>query len=123
MNLVNDINLEFSELRGKAHLLNQSADIIHRVVGSGIQFVNVQGSSFIEGSTGFTLSASFYIFCLIETVDGLGEDTRASGFTYTSGTAKQECLSQMVVFDGVFQRIGNRSLPHYRIKGLRAVFT
>ena len=42
VNLVDDIDLVLTDLRGNAHLLDKASDVFHRVVGGGIKFVDVE---------------------------------------------------------------------------------
>ena len=58
MHFVDDVYAVFPYLRQNPHLLYQSADIVHAVIGSGIQFVNIQRTPGIESLTGFALQGS-----------------------------------------------------------------
>lgn len=57
MHLVDDEYRVASLLGYDTHLLDKVADIVHRVVGCGIQLVNIQRASLVERATRFTLVA------------------------------------------------------------------
>ena len=48
MNLIDDEDLIFSDCRRDTHLVDQRTDIVDRVVGGSIQFMNIIGTLFIE---------------------------------------------------------------------------
>ncbi len=48
MNLIDDEYLIFSDCRRDTHLVDQRTDIVDRVVGGSIQFMNIIGTLFIE---------------------------------------------------------------------------
>jgi hypothetical protein len=68
VDLVYNIDFELTELRRVAHLIDQAADILHRVVGGGIQFENIE-----RVGLGLFLKA----------VDEPGHNAGAGSFTYT----------------------------------------
>lgn len=103
MYLIYDIDLVFSCLRRETYLLYQRPDIIYRVVGRSIQFVDIEGTSFIEGGTGMTLITRFPIRLQVFTVDCFGQYTGTGCFTHTSRTAEQEGMCQLVVTDRIFK--------------------
>ena len=43
VDLINDVDLELSGLWCEAHLVNQTSNIVHRVVRGGIEFEDIQG--------------------------------------------------------------------------------
>ena len=58
-------------------MITEGTDIIHRVVGCGIQFVNIERALLVEGHTRLTSIASLMVCCRVKTVDGF--DTRNYG--------------------------------------------
>ena len=42
VHLVDDVDLESAYLRGEAHLINQLADVVHRLIGGRIQLKNIK---------------------------------------------------------------------------------
>jgi hypothetical protein len=107
VNLVNDVDFELAKLRGIANLVDKVTNVIYRVVGSGVQFKNIQG-----------IAVLFF-----KAIDQSGYDARTSGFAYTTGTAKQKGLRKFIGVDGIFERGGNVFLSHYFIKACGSVFT
>jgi hypothetical protein len=71
---------------------------------------------------GITGVAGFCFRGWVETIDGFGQNAGSCGFADPARTTEQKGLCQVIVLDGVFERIGNGELPNNRIKGLRAIF-
>jgi hypothetical protein len=44
MHLINDINAVFSYLGQDTHFIDETPDIVHRVVGGSIEFMNIKGA-------------------------------------------------------------------------------
>ena len=65
--------------------------------------------------------AGFAIRQLPFAVDGLCQDPGTSGLTYTTRTAKQKSVGELVIADGIFQGSGNVFLSHHRIERLGSV--
>ena len=59
----------------------------------------------------------------METVDGLGKNSRAGCLTYASGTAKQVGMSQLTRADGILQGGGQCTLSDHRIERGGAVLS
>lgn len=110
VNLVDDVHLVFSKLGRVAHLIDQIADVVHRVVGGGVEFVDVQGVGVFRSA-------------LLETVDHAGYDTRTGGFSHSPWPAKQHGLRQLLTFNGVLERCGDVLLTHHLFKPLRSVLS
>src|SRR5690606_17603228 len=98
VNFVDDVDLVLAVLRRVPHLVDQVADVVHRIVGCGVQFEDVQRIEFR---------------LIFEAVDQPCDDPRAGGFAHAAGTAKEECLRQLVVVDGIFQRGGDVLLTYH----------
>ena len=50
VNLIDDEHFVFAHLRRNVHLLNELADVVNTVVGCCVEFVNVVGALFVEGT-------------------------------------------------------------------------
>ena len=59
MYLIDDVDLVNAHLRGNPNLVDQTPDIIHRIVGSAVEFIDVEGSIFIKRDAGGTGIACF----------------------------------------------------------------
>ncbi len=123
MNLVDDVDLVLPDLRWNPHLFHQTADVIHRVVGSSVQLVNVERGVVVEGTARLAFVAGLKVLGGVEAVDGLGHDTGTGGLAHATRTAKQEGLCQSVVADGILQGVGDGALTHDGVEGHRPVFS
>jgi len=123
MNFIHNINLVLTRLGGKPHLFHQGPDIVHRVIGSGIQFMDIKGRALIKGPAGSTFIASFPVAPEVLAIDRFSQYPGAGRLTHSPGAAKQKGVRQLFAPDGIFKRGGNMSLPHNRIKGLWPVFS
>ena len=122
MHLVDDEHRVATLLRDDAHLLDEVADIIHRVVRRSIELVNIERATFVERATRLALVAGLATVG-VEAVDGLGEDTRTGGLTYTSRTTEEVGVGQLTSLDGILEGRGYVSLSHNRCEGCGAIFT
>jgi hypothetical protein len=121
VHLINDVYLVLATLRCVAHLLYQRADIFYTVVGGGIQFVDIERGVFVETLARSTGAAGFGIRAQILAVDGAGKYAGAGGFAYTTRPAKEECLAQLFVADGILKGTRHMLLPYYIRKPCRTV--
>ncbi len=121
VDLVDDEYRVTAHLRDDAHLLDQRADVLHRVVRCGVQLVDVQRAALVERAARFALVAGF---CAVgaQAVDGLCKDAGAGGLSHAAGTAEEVGMGQLGALDGVFERRGNMFLPDDRGEGRGAVF-
>ena len=99
MHLIDNIYLIFTDLWRDAHLFHQLTDIIHRIVGSGIKFMDIIRPLFVESHTRFAFVAGFTIGSRRHTVDGFGEDSRTSSLSHPARSAKQISMSQFLGSD------------------------
>src|SRR5690554_6646489 len=109
MDLVDDVYLVLPDLWGDPNLIDQAADIVHRVVGCRIEFKNVEGIILV-----FPLLAVL--------VYPLGQNPGTGGLADSPGATEQQGLCQMIVFNGTEQGVGYGLLSHHILKGLWAVF-
>ena len=103
-------------------LLNQVADIVHRVIRRSVELVDGEAASLVEALARLTLATSVALGSWVEAVDGLGEDARAGGFAHTPWAAEEIGVCEFLPCDGVFEGCGDVALAHNRFEGLRAVF-
>src|SRR5690606_5251554 len=102
MNLINDVHLIATGLRRYAYLFNKAADVFHRVVGGGIELMNIEGVTVLERKAAVARAAGFCFRRQVLAIDGFGKNTGAGGFTNTAGTTEQKCLSKLIVLDRIF---------------------
>src|ERR1043165_3170964 len=111
VHLIDDGYLIATLLRCKAYTVYEFPDIIHRVIGGGIQFKDVERGILIEGAAGRTFAASLNIGCQILAINGSGENTRTGGLSYAPGTAKQEGMCKVLSANGILEGGRNMLLP------------
>ena len=67
-------------------------------------------------------TTSFSIGRQVFAINGFGKYSCTSGFSNPAWTAEQKCLRQLIIFNGIFQCIGNMLLTNNGLEGCRAVF-
>ena len=67
--LINDVHLKVAHLRSKAHLVNQVADVVNRVVGSRIQLVNVQRLATLKALARIALTTRLNVLAQVLAVE------------------------------------------------------
>ena len=122
MNLIYYIYTIFPNLWRDPHLFSQVPDVINRIIGCRIQFMNIKSPGFVKGSARFTGIAGFGIITYTGAVYGLGKNPGTGGFAYSPGTAKQVGMAQVIMLYGILQCIGDRRLSNYRSKCFGSVF-
>ena len=123
VHLVNDIDLVFSHLWRYAHLISQRTDIIHRVIGSRIQFVDIIGALLVKSLARLTLIARFVLAGRVQTVDCFCEDAGAGCLAYPSRATEEIGMCQLVADNRILKSGRKRMLSNNRTKSGRSVFT
>ena len=122
MNLIDDKQRVFANLRHNAHLLDKRTNIVHRVVRCGIQLVNIQRATLVEGTARLALVASLGTYG-VKTVYRLGKNAGTRSLTHSTGTAEEVGVRQLSTLNGVLQRRGDTLLTHHRGKCCGTVFS
>ena len=120
MNLVDNKNRVATLLRYDAHLLDKVADVVYRVVGCGIQLVNIERTTLVERTTRLALVAGLAIL-RIQTVDCLGKDAGTGGLAYTARAAEEVGVCQLTTLNSVLQGRCYMTLTHDRSEGRGAI--
>ena len=123
VHLVDDEHLVLARLGRDAHLFNEFADVVNRVVGSGIEFMDTKRTSLVEGSARFALPTWVAMFIEVLAVDGLCKDAGAGGLSHATRPTEEIGMSQAVGENGILERSGQRPLSHNGVKGHRSVFS
>ena len=89
VHLIDNKNLVFSDGRRDAHLVNQRADIIDRVIRSRIQLVDIVRPLFVESLARFAFVASLTLSSRVQTINRLGKNTGTRSLTHAARTTKQ----------------------------------
>ena len=122
VHLIDDEHLVAAHLRRRLYLLDKRADVVDRVVGGGVDLVDVKAAPLVECLAAVALVAGFAVLLPVLTVDGLGEDARASRLAHAARAAEQVGVGQFAALYGSYHGGGKRLLAHNIVKTLRAVF-
>jgi hypothetical protein len=104
-------------------LLHEVSDIVHRVVGSGIEFINIEGAAILERLAGITFATCFKLSSHFFAVDGFGENSGTGSFAHPSWPTEKEGLSEVVVFYCILERGSDVLLPYYTLEICWSVFS
>lgn len=88
MDLIDDVDPLADIGRGVNGFVPQCTDLIHAVVGSGVQLQYVQKAAAFDSYAGRALAAGISIYRML-TVDSLGQDFGAGGFSRAAGTGEE----------------------------------
>jgi hypothetical protein len=113
MDLVYDIYAIGSDLGRDPDLFSEGSDIVHGIVGGGVQLMDAVGTVFVEGEAGFTLVTGLTRIGDVTAIYGLGKDPCTGGFSYSTGTAEQVSMTQMIVYNGIPECGGNGGLTDH----------
>ena len=90
-------------------------DILHAVVGGGVNLHHVHGGAGDDGPAGRTFVAGASVHRVL-TVDCPGEDLRDTGFTGSTGSAEQVGVADASRRDLIFQGLYDGVLSLYVLK-------
>ena len=121
MNLVDDEDGVAARLGNDAHLLDQGADVVHRVIRRGVELVDVERTVLVEAAARFARVAGLGTVRTLA-VDRLGEDAGTSRLAHSARTAEEVGMCQLTPLDGVLEGRGDVLLPDHRREGRGAVF-
>ena len=120
MHLVDNKDRVTALLRNDAHLLDEVADVIYRVVRRCIQLVNIKRAALVERTARLTLVTRLAIAGILA-VDSLREDAGTRCFTYTAGAAEEVGVGKLSALYGILQCRSDMSLPDNRCEGCWAI--
>ena len=123
MHLVDDIDTVSAHLRRYPHLIHQSLDVIHTVVGCGIKLMDTVGPAFRKREARLTCTARLHLVGRIGTVDHLCEYARSGGLSHSTRTAEQVGMSQLPPENGILESLGYVVLSDECAEGVRPVFS
>ena len=116
MHLVDDENLVAAHLWRHAHLFDERADVLHGVVGGGIQFVNIETALLLKGFATLAIPTCLARLGGREAVDGARKDAGAGGFAHASWTAEEVGVCQFARGNGILQCRGQCALSHHAVE-------
>ena len=123
VDLVDDVHAVAPHLRRDLYLLQKGADVVHAIVGRGVELVDVVRAAFLERQAGFAFAAGLHILPRTGTVDGFGEDAGGAGFTHSAGAAEKVCMCQLTPLDGVLEGAGDIVLTNEGLERVGPVFS
>ena len=103
MHLVDDVNLIGADAGGIGCFVPQVADVVHAVVGGGVDLHHVQDGAVVDAAAHLALAAGVAAL-VVRAVDGLGEDLGAGGLAGAAGAGEQVGVTHPVGGDLVLQR-------------------
>ena len=104
------------------HLVDQGTDVIDRVVGGGIEFMDIIRTLLVECLAGFAFVTGFPVGSRIQTIDRLGKDTGTRSLAHSTGTAKEVGMSQLVTLYCILKCSCQGLLAYHTTKSRRTVF-
>ena len=110
MDLIDDIHFVLTNARWDPDLLIERPDIFNRIVRGSVQLEDIERIIVVLILDGIL-------------VDLTSQDSGARRFTNSTGTAEQECLSEMIIPDLVIQSLGHMTLSDHLFKGGWSVFS
>ena len=121
MHLVDDINALFQRRGRKGGLLPDVADVVHAVVGSGVDLADIQRRVFQNGAAGGTLIAGRAIHRMLA-ADSPGQDLSAGSLSCAPGAGEQISVAYPPGLHLRLQRRGHMLLPEHIVKDQRPPF-
>ena len=122
MHLVHDIHPLTNLGRGIDRIVPQIPDVVHAVIGCGIDFQHIHTGPGINGPAGLALIAGVAVI-RVQTVDRLCQNFGAAGLARAPGACKKVSMAQLAGDHLGFQGLGHCQLPRHIVKGLRAIFS
>ncbi len=121
MHLIDDIDRIASHLRRYLHLVHQGLDVLHAVIGGGIQLVYAVGTPLLERTARLALPAGFHIRTRSGAVDGLREDARRRSLADPARAAEKIGVGQLSPAYGVLESPGDIVLTYKGLETVRAI--
>jgi len=121
MNFVDDVDF-VSTLRGReVDLIAQVADIVHAVVGGGVDLDHIHEAVFVDGFAVLTFVARTLSRVFVETVHRLRQQTRDSGLARSAWTCEEIGVTDSICLNGVGQGLDDVVLSDHGIPLFGAV--
>ena len=124
--LVDDIHPVFGHRRGEVDLLAQIPDVVHPVVGRGVDFHHIHDGAAVDALADVALVAGVAIHGM-EAVDRLGHNLGAGGLARPAGPGEQIRVGQTAGLQFVFEgrrdvvlpiHVGERLGPPFAVQHL-----
>ena len=116
MDLVDDVHPLGHCRRGVGRLVPEGADLVHAVVGGGVQLQHVQDGPALDAQAGRAGVAGVAVHGVLA-VDGPGQDLGAGGLAGAPGAGEEIGVAQTAGGHLPLERLGNMGLAHHIVKG------
>lgn len=121
MDLVDDVDFEFSAGGGVGDAFAEVLDLVDAAVGGAVDFQDIQtaalGDLLADVLVGVEIDAR-----ALGAVEGLGEDARGGGFADPAGADKEKGVGEATLGDGVGEGFDNVFLADEFREGTGAIF-
>ena len=117
VDLVDDIDPLFDSGGGVDGLVPQGPDLVHTVIGRGVQLQNVQKAAVLNAKAGGTGAAGVPVHGMLA-VYGLGENFRAGGLSGAPGAGEEVSVGGAAFGHLLLQGLGDMALPRDVREGL-----
>ena len=119
VDLVHDVDPFTDGGGGIDRLVPEGADLVHAVVGGGVQLQHVQDGAVFDAQTGGALVAGVAVLGILA-IDRPGQDLGAGGLAGAPGAGEQVGVGQPVPGHLLLQRVGDVGLAHHVVEGAGA---
>ena len=116
VDLIHDVHTLPHGGGGVHRLVPQGADLVHAVVGGGVQFQHVQNGAVFDAQTGGAPVAGVAIHRSLA-VYRPGQDLGTGGLAGAPGASEQIGVGEPVPRHLLLEGVGNVALPHHVVKG------
>lgn len=87
--LIDDVHLVLTQGGSYVYLVDEGANVVHGVIGGGIELHYIVGALTIGGYTAFALVAGFALGGTVLAVNGFSKNACAGSFAHATRTAKR----------------------------------
>ncbi|MBV6466622.1 MAG: hypothetical protein PGMFKBFP_01942 [Anaerolineales bacterium] len=122
VDFVNDVDFEFALCGGEIYFVAQVTDIVHRGVGGGVNFNEVEEAIFVDGAAVVAFVAGTLGLVVVQAVDGFRQQTRQRGLARAARTREEIGVRHAVSDNGVAEGLHDVLLADDFGPSLRAVF-
>ena len=123
MDLIDDEDTVFANLRRYSHLFVEQPDVIYRVIRCSIELMNAVRSPLSKRDARFTNPTCLHFVSWIETVDGLCKNSGTGSLPDTPWSTEKIGVSQLSANDRVLKSSSYIALSDNGFEAIRPVFS
>ena len=116
MDLVDDVDTFFYRGRGVDCLVQNGPDVVHPVVGGGVQLQHVQHGAILDAHAGLAFPAGVAVL-RVKAVHRPGQQLGAGGLARAAGAGEQIGVRHAARGHLPLEGLGDMLLPHHIVKG------